>query len=213
MHIPDGLLPPAVSAGGYILSGAALWGCTRMISRKGDISREVPRASILTAVFFAVSLLHLPIPPLSIHLMLNGFMGVLLGWFALPAIIVGLFFQVIMFGHGGLTSLGTNAVIIGFPALLSGWLFRTLTRNRSGRRLKAVAAFLGGACGPAVSALLLAVLLHVILPMYGVSAGLTRAMYWLPLSYLPLAVVEGLFTYLTVSFLLKVSPGVLDGSG
>ena len=61
-------------------------------------------------------------------LVLGGLLGAVLGYFAFPAILVALFFQAVMFGHGGLTTLGINGVILGLPSLLSAMIFRGQTQ-------------------------------------------------------------------------------------
>ena len=51
-------------------------------------------------------------------------LGAVLDLYAFPAILIGLFFQALVFGHGGLTTLGVNAVMIGLPALLAAQIFK-----------------------------------------------------------------------------------------
>ena len=47
-----------------------------------------------------------------------------LGYFAFPAILIGLLFQALVIGHGGLTTLGVNAAMMGIPALLAYHIFQ-----------------------------------------------------------------------------------------
>ena len=42
------------------------------------------------------------------HLILNGLLGMLLGWAAFPSIFVALMLQAILFQYGGITVLGVN---------------------------------------------------------------------------------------------------------
>ena len=102
MHIPDGMLPGEICAAGYAGSAVLTWFCIK----KARISSEdtagiVSRASVMAAAFFVVSWVHIPLPPVSVHPVLAGLMGILLGWISFPAILVGLFFQAAMFSHGG----------------------------------------------------------------------------------------------------------------
>ena len=90
MHIPDGFLPPSVCITGYALTGGVTWYCLRQIQRDREIQANIPKASLLTAAFFVASLVHIPIPPTSIHLIFNGLMGAILGYYAFPAILIGL---------------------------------------------------------------------------------------------------------------------------
>ena len=41
-------------------------------------------------------------------LVLNGLMGLMLGWAALPAVFTALLLQAVFFGHGGYTTLGVR---------------------------------------------------------------------------------------------------------
>ncbi len=119
MHIPDGILPGQVCAAGYAIAGGVTWSVLRQIKRTSDPHLEMPKAAMLTAAFFVGSSINLPFPPASVHLVLNGLLGALLGWYAWPAILVGLLLQALLLGHGGLTNLGVNALLMGIPALLA----------------------------------------------------------------------------------------------
>jgi cobalt/nickel transport system permease protein len=163
---------------------------------------------LLTAVFFVASSIHLPFPPASLHLVLNGLMGLMLGALAYPAIVVGLFFQVVAFGHGGLTTLGINAAIMGIPALLAGGIFR------AGRRVMGagVSAFLAGAVGVGLAVLLFygVVMAAVVDPG---SETKHLALGSLVVAHIPLMVVEGLFASWVVLFLQRVQPALLGDYG
>jgi ABC-type Co2+ transport system permease subunit len=89
---------------------------------------EIPRVAALTAAFFVVSQIHVPFPGESAHLLLNGLVGVILGWRAGLAIPIGLFLQMALFTHGGWTTLGVNSCVMGLPALLAWLLFAGLRR-------------------------------------------------------------------------------------
>ena len=138
MHIPDGFLPPSVAIAGYAVTGGVTWYSVCQINREKNSQEKIPKASLLTAAFFLASLIHIPVPPGSIHLVLNGLMGVVLGYYAFPAILIGLFFQAVMFQHGGLSTLGVNAAIMGIPALLAHYIFglRNLIGDNSARNRK-----------------------------------------------------------------------------
>lgn len=213
MHLPDGILPLPVTLGGYVASFAIAAVCVGRIRALPDPQREVPRAALMTAAFFVASLIHFPVPPVSVHLVLNGLLGVVLGWFAFPAILVGLFLQAVMFGHGGITTLGINGLILGLPALAAFGLFRfrarfpVLLRHRP----TLVIAFLAGAVGVGVALLLFAFTLLGSLPVH-INAELERkALLTLVLAHIPVVVLEGVLTALLVGFFLKVSPGLLEG--
>lgn len=213
MHIPDGILPAPVCIGGYALAAPLLGHALRKINRMPDIAEQIPKASLLTAAFFIASSIHIPIPPASVHLVLNGLLGAVLGYFAVPAIAIGLFLQAVMFGHGGLTTLGVNAVMMGFPALIAAWVFRL--RHQFGRRLGAqradlLFAFWAGAIGLGLAAIIFFGLILATIPG-GLDAQAERvAVYGLVASHVPLALIEGVFTAMLVGFLRRVKPELLQ---
>jgi cobalt/nickel transport system permease protein len=186
MHIPDGVLRPEVLAGGWILTAGGLaYGCYRY--RPEDI----PRTSLLTAAFACASSIHVPIGPIPVHLVLNGLLGVFLGRQAVVAIFIGLGLQAIMIHHGGITSLGVNTVMIGFPAVILGGGFRWALRGLRGGRIAAsllqggLGFFLGGG----------AVLFSAVLASAAYAS--TGEGFYTPakinlMAHLPVALVEGI---------------------
>src|SRR4030081_2683380 len=96
VHIGDYILATPWWLGGFALAGLLFFIGSRRLQ-----DEEIPRIALLTATFFIASLFHVRIPPTSVHLILNGLVGVLLGWRACLAIPVGLFLQVLLFQHGG----------------------------------------------------------------------------------------------------------------
>jgi cobalt/nickel transport system permease protein len=216
MHIPDGILPASVAIAGYATTGAATWYSLRKIDQREDPQAGVPAAALLTAGFFVASWIHIPIPPTSVHLVLNGLLGAALGYYAFPAILIGLFFQAVMFQHGGLSTLGVNATMMGVPALLAYQLFRLRRllwrdRNRQNNRLlTALFGFGAGALGLGLAAVIALVLLVTTIPAQ-IDAETERAsIYALTLAHVPLMVIEGVFTALVVLFLQRVRPELLD---
>lgn len=209
MHIPDGFLPPSVCITGYALTGGVTWYCLRQIQRDRDIGANIPKASLLTAAFFISSLIHIPIPPTSIHLIFNGLMGVLLGYYAFPAILIGLFFQAVMFQHGGMSTLGANAIIIGSPSIAAYHLFQQRRWRGAKPALTTILSFASGA-----GALLLSATMFVLLLVTNISPDMDvnaeRSAILLSLGgYSIQALIEGVFTVMSISFLEKVKPELL----
>ncbi len=213
MHIPDGIISASAAVSGYAATGGLTWLSLRGIRKQYVNPRTgIPRAALLTAAFFAASLIHIPIPPVSVHLVLSGLMGVILGWFAFPAILVGLLLQAVMFQHGGLTTLGINACLMGLPALLAYFIFRLRYVFGWEKPLpNAVLAFLAAFLAVAFGALMAALLIVHATPAYMDAAAERTAVMALSLAYLPVALIEGIFTAMVVIFLLKVQPALLEG--
>ena len=210
MHIPDGFIPPYICLTGYGITGGLTWYSLQKINRDRHIQANIPKASLLTAAFFVASLIHIPVPPSSIHLILNGMMGVVLGYYAFPAILIGLFFQAVMFQHGGLSTLGVNAVVIGSPTIAAYYLFQL--RNRFGSNQQRITNILSFGAG--AGALLISATMFVILMVTTISADLDgdterKAIYLSLIGYVIQAVIEGTFTVMLVAFLIKVKPELL----
>ena len=213
MHIPDGFLPATVCAAGYVAAVPVTWYSIHKINQKENPREGVPKASLLTAAFFVVSWIHIPVPPTSVHLVLNGLLGAVLGYFAFPAILIGLFFQAVMFQHGGLTTLGVNSIVMGLPALLSYYIFRirNLLRKK-GQITTGVFGFLAGFGGIGISVIMFVAILLTSIPADFDVATERAAIYTLALAHLPLMVIEGVFTALVTVFLQRVRPKLLDNA-
>jgi cobalt/nickel transport system permease protein len=213
VHIPDGILPAPICVAGYAIAGGATWVALRQINKTSDPREEVPKAALLAAAFFVGSSISLPLPPASVHLVLNGLLGALLGWYAWPAILIGLLLQAVLLGHGGLTTLGVDAVMMGIPALIAGWIFQL--RHRLGQQFKpklslGLFSFLAGALGVGLAAIVFFSLIIFTIPAeidQGLEQGFLTA---LMIAHIPLIFLEGGFTVLLVFFLLQVKPELLE---
>ena len=157
---------------------------------------------MLTATFFVASLIHVPIGPASIHLVLNGLLGIMLGWACFPAILVGLLLQAVFFQYGGLTVLGVNAVNMALPAVLCFYLTRPLLNSEKTRPL---AGFVAGSGAILLSAVFMALSLAFTDSGFLATAKITV------LANIPIMVIEGFITMFIVSFIGRVHPELLWG--
>ncbi|EXJ15071.1 cobalt transporter CbiM [Imhoffiella purpurea] len=196
-HIPDGVLSAPVLVGGGLMSAALLG----IALKRLDYDR-LPQAAVLSAAFFVSSLISVPLGPSSVHLLLNGLMGLLLGWTALPALFVALLLQAVFFGFGGLVALGVNTMNMALPALICALtLAPWMRRVAPGRR------FWVGAAAGGLGVMATAALVAIDLGLSG-EAFLPAAQI-LVLTYIPLAVVEALITGTVVAFLQRVAPEII----
>ena len=198
MHIAEGVLSPAVLGGGAVLALAG----TAQGLRRLEYDRLVA-VWILSAAFFVASLIHVPVGLASAHLVLNGLVGVLLGWAAFPSILVALLLQALLFQFGGITVLGVNTFTMGFAAVASWYVFRAVCRLCPGMGGVRAGAFMGGALGVALAAVLTALALAF------TDEGFWLAAQLLLLAHLPVMLAEGLITMFTVSFIMRVRPELL----
>jgi cobalt/nickel transport system permease protein len=222
MHISEGVLSLPVLAGGAVCAVAGL-----ACSLKKLPWNRLMSVGILSSAFFVASLIHVPLGPGSVHLIMNGLLGALLGWAALPAISVALFLQALLFQFGGLFCLGVNITIMAWPAVICGLLFRPffpkgtealpdargipspekfrLRRFFSGNRLRRAAAPF--ACG-ALSVLCSALLCALALALSG--ERFVTAAWAILLAHVPIMIIEGLLTAAVVATLARVLPELLS---
>ncbi len=196
-HIPDGVLSAPVLITGAVVSSGLL----AIALRRLDYER-VPQTAVLSAAFFVSSLISIPLGPSSVHLLLNGLMGLLLGWMAVPALFVALLLQAVFFGFGGVVVLGVNTMNMALPALFCALLLRPRLVRSSPKGL-----FWIGAAAGAAGVLLTAVAVASSLGLSG--KPFVPAAKAVILIYLPLAAVEALITGVILRFLGRVSPELL----
>lgn len=185
-----------------LIGGAAATTCLLAVAiRRLDYDR-IPQAAVLSAAFFIASLVSVPVGPSSVHLLLNGLMGLILGWTAVPAILVALVMQAVFFGYGGLLVLGVNTLNIALPALLCALLLGPALRRSQGRR-----SLYWGALGGVLGVLLTGTLVSLSLGLS--SSDFLPAARVVLATYAPLAVAEAAVTGFTLAFILKVAPELL----
>ncbi|MFO0876915.1 MAG: energy-coupling factor ABC transporter permease [Gemmataceae bacterium] len=131
VHLPDGVISWPWLVGGFLITGLL---CVLSTQRLRE--EEVPRIALLAAAFFVASSIHVRLGPTSVHLLLNGLVGVILGWRAPLAILVGIVLQAVLLSHGGLTTIGINAATETLPALAAGALFPWLRSLDAGSWLR-----------------------------------------------------------------------------
>ncbi|MBW2437523.1 MAG: cobalt transporter CbiM [Desulfobacterales bacterium] len=199
MHISEGVL-----SGPVLISGGALAAVGTAIGLKKLDYDRIAQAGILSAAFFVASLIHVPIGPANAHLILNGLVGLLLGWAAFPAILVALVMQAVLFQFGGITTLGVNSIIMALPAVLCYLICSPFLHRKSALALSA--AFACGFLSVLLSALILGLaLVFTEENFFEVSAIVIAA-------HIPVMIIEGLVTAMCVAFLKKVQPTMLPGS-
>lgn len=197
MHLSEGVLSGPVLLAGGVLTVAG----TAVGLKKVDFD-QIAQVGILSAALFVASLIHVNIGPASVHLILNGLAGLLLGWAAFPAILVALVLQALFFQYGGITTLGINTLNMALPAVVGYYLFHPLIRKPH-----AVASMAAFGCG-FFSVLLAAVMLAA-------SLVFSEENFWEVAllavgANLPVMIIEGIVVAFCVAFLKKVQPSMLS---
>lgn len=200
MHISEGVLKPEILAGTALLTGVLVVAGMRHIK-----DREIPAMGILAAAFFVAALVHVPAGPVSVHLVLNGLLGLLLGIRAFPAILIALFLQALMFQFGGLTSLGANTLNMALPAVVCFLAFGWVRKPETGHTAVVVAGFLCGFCSVLLSGLMVGLTLTL---NGGAFVPVAKVVM---IAHLPVMVIEGILTASCLVFIKKVKPEMLAG--
>ena len=200
VHISDGVLPLAMLAAGFLFTLILL-----VFSMRNIRIEEIPKVSLITAALFVASLVHFPIGPTSVHLIMNGLAGILLGRRSFIGVFVALTLQAVFFQHGGLSVLGVNAFNIGVPALLAWQLFEK-RRGLESPHLEAVFGALAGGLAVLTSVLL------VSLELLALGEAFNEISLLVIGAHLPVIIIEALVVGAAAGFLLKVKPEMLADS-
>ena len=188
-------------SGPVLMSGAALAAVGTSVGLKKLDYDQIAKTGILAAAFFVASLVHVPVGPANAHLVLNGLLGLLLGWGAVPAILVALTLQGVFFQFGGITTLGVNTVIMALPAVCCYLVFGRMIRNAG--KLATVAAFAVGFVAVLLSGLLVGLCLIFTEQNFIEVSGIILG------AHIPVMIIEGIITTTCVAFLRKVRPEML----
>jgi cobalt/nickel transport system permease protein len=198
MHIVDGALSFPV-----LLTGSALAVAGIGIGLKQMPMEKIPAAGVLSAAFFVASLVHVPIGPSSVHLIVNGLAGLVLGWAAFPALFVALLLQAVFFGFGGLTVLGVNTVDIALPAVAVHYLCRPgIVRGTP------TVAAIWGAIGGGLSIALTTVCVGIALAFSG--DAFVPAAKLVFAAHVPVMAIEAVLSAAAVYLARRVKPELFD---
>jgi cobalt/nickel transport system permease protein len=209
LHIPDGLLPVWLWASGLLLALALLVRGSRLA--RDHSPQRIAYQGALGGLMLAA--MAIPLGPFEYHLTLAGPMGVLLGGagafqvaFVVSAILA-------LMGHGGLTVVGLNALVLGSGAAVANHVYGAVAH----RLRPAPALALGTAAGQAVAGALWLVVVGVgirldpaVASRVGVGDGRLAvfAAIALPLWAVGIA-VEAAVAFGLGRFLSRVQPGLL----
>ena len=229
MHISDGILPTWVLIAGWIISITLMVASIAYSKKKMNINEKIPQVAVVTAALFVACLLKIPMPPSSLHLMLAGLAGILLGPLSFVCIFISLLLQAILFQFGGVTVLGVNSLLMGVPGL-AGWLiFKALSKTK----LPFAAS---GALTSVIAVTITTILLGIVFYVSGVNFGSLTAMlervdgipilsnisdfltaypamltfFMIFLMNVPLMIAEGIISAFILPFIEKIKPEILD---
>ncbi|HIA48657.1 MAG TPA: cobalt transporter CbiM [Candidatus Hydrogenedentes bacterium] len=197
MHVSEGILSaPVLLTGGVVSLGGLAVGL------KSIQEDDMVKVSVLSSALFVATLIKIPLGATSVHLILNGLAGLLLGWQVFPAFAIALILQAILYGFGGFSTLGVNVMIMATPGVCIFYLFNSRARWAGLSRTIAV-----GFCAGSLSILLSAGILALVLITTGEEFSVLAGAVFV--THTPVMVTEGIVTGAAVSFLRKVRPETL----
>jgi cobalt/nickel transport system permease protein len=122
MHIPDGYLGP-VTCGFFYAIMLPIWTIASKIVKGTLKVKQVPMLAIGAAFSFVIMMFNIPIPGGTTgHAVGSVLVAILLGpWAACIAITVALVIQALLFGDGGITTLGANCFNLAFVMPFAGY--------------------------------------------------------------------------------------------
>ncbi len=142
MHIPDGYINLATSAGAGVVAAGGLGAALKVSG--GDLGdKHIPLAGLTAAFVFALQMLNFPVAVgVSGHLLGGALAAILLGpALGIVVVAVVVMVQALLFADGGVTALGLNVVNMAIVTALGGWvIFRGLLRVFPRNTAVAVAA-------------------------------------------------------------------------
>jgi cobalt/nickel transport system permease protein len=146
MHIPDGYLSPQtyIPFFGVFVSTIAV----AIKKVKKEVStRNIPYLGMAAAFSFIIMMFNLPVPGGTTgHAVGSAVIAILFGpWAAMIAVSVALIIQALVFGDGGITTIGANcfnmAIFMPFTAY---YIFKLFSKGRIRKAKVSFAAFIAG---------------------------------------------------------------------
>jgi cobalt/nickel transport system permease protein len=214
IELPDGILPGLWVVAGLALTLGLAWLASRRVSAD-EARRMLPRLAVSGALMLLA--MSVPLGIIPAHANVSALVGILIGpWFGFIAALVANLILALV-GHGGITVVGLNTLVVGLEVAL-GWAFFSHLR----RRLPVAAA------AGASTALALSLSFVVVLTFLGslgadpasilIEEGASEAARFglqAPLAFLLTVfgigtVIDTLLAGLAVGYIARVRPDLLD---
>lgn len=224
MHIPDGFLSPSTSLILYTVSTPFLIKSSAVAKTKLHY-RLVPLVSLFSALSFVIMMFNFPLPGGTTgHAVGAAISSIVLGpWVSILTVTIALVIQALLFGDGGILTLGANifnmAIIMSLVGFTVYKIFRPLANGNRNR--ETIIAFIAGYISINCSAFLTAIELglqpllfrdmqgHALFFPYPLAVSIPAMM----IGHLTVAgLAEGLFTSLVYSWLRNTNSGLFGPS-
>ena len=206
LHIPDGVLPVLLWAPGLGLALLLLVLGARTL--RGASPQRLAYQSALGALVLAAMVVELPLGPLEYHLTLVGPVGVLLGAASVFQVVFVANAILALVGHGGLTVVGLNALVLGAGGALARPVYVMCARRWGPPAALAMATAVTQAVSGALWLAVMATALH--LQAVGSHRVKLVAGVAFPL-YLAGIVIESVVAFGIARFIIRVRPDLFPG--
>jgi cobalt/nickel transport system permease protein len=212
MHIPDGFLTPYITIPAFIIT-IIFWVISFRKIKLTD--QQVPMMGLLTALFFAAMMMNFPIVGgTTAHLLGGAAIGLILGPFAgLTSMTIILVLQALLFGDGGLITLGANVLNMGIIGIFVPCIiFLVINKALKIKSTTALFAtiFIAAFAGDFLAAISAGTQLGLSTPLF--QYGLSVAVPAMAINHSIIGVAEGIATVVLIGTLLKLRPDVLEKS-
>lgn len=213
MHIAEGILPLHWAIIWYAALGPFLFYGIKQIQQKSAQNLSFkPLVGLLSAVVFVISCMPVPVPVVGScsHPTGVAISAIMLGPFISTVITtVALLLQALLLAHGGLSTLGANAVSMGVIGSLSAIvLYRILSKYSNG---VVVPAFVAGVVADWATYFMTS--LQLALSLAGAEANFVKLLGQIVIAFiptqLPLGILEGAITAGVVKLLYAKRPDLL----
>ncbi len=137
IHLPDGVIPAFWWVTGYIITAVIL---AIAFSRTGssEARKKIPLLGIVAALMLIGQ--SIPLGFIPFHLNLSVLAGIILGpWLGFVAVFITNLFLAFL-GHGGITVVGLNTLVVGSEAVIGYLLFNAFRRHVPSFTIAAVVA-------------------------------------------------------------------------
>ncbi len=210
MHIPNALLDAKVVVATMVLGAAGLAFSLRCLEKKLGESTTV-KMGIMAAFVFAAQMVNFPLGviPASGHLLGGVLAAVMLGpWGGAVVIAAVLIVQCLLFGDGGLMTLGANFLNMGLIGTVGGCMIYSPLRRAIGGRN---GVLLGAMFAAWISVILAAGAFSVELAFSKRGPEFLRVLSLMTLVHAVIGVGEALITGFVLRFILMTRPDLIEG--
>jgi cobalt/nickel transport system permease protein len=212
MHLSDALISPAVAGAGYAVA-ATLTALSIDKVRRNFSSSYLPFTGVLGAFILVAQMVNFSIPGTgsSGHIVGGVMLSILLGpWAAFLTLTSVIIVQCLLLADGGLMALGCNIInmaamscLVAYP-LLYAPLAKRISRRGGLMALTVLTCSLSALLGA------LAVVADTALSGIASLPAATFISFMLPI-HLVIGIMEGLITYMVVSFVRRHRPALVTG--